>query len=250
MRIICLMLTVALLGAAAAPVPPASPATDRLAELLGSWTCRDGANAPSTLTFSRDRDAIVAVDRRTLADRTFGETQRYRFDAFKETWQVEGRAFTGSAPPWTGSEWNVVGSTTYSNFGGGSTQAPRTIRYVRVGDGPLYRGAPDEGPARVNGVVCALGTVPPDAALCPAKRVGAMSLSVSEPGMVYGERGRAEVMVSLDAESHVVGTRIASSTNAALNMSALQSARKSTFRTAYVDCHAVPAEYLFSLDWS
>jgi hypothetical protein len=253
MRVIYLILAVALLGAAPCPQPSSSPATeDRFPELLGSWTCHDGANVVSTLAFSRDRDAIVATDRRTIADMTFGETQRYRFDASKGLWQIEGRrpsvSFSGSAPPWTGTEWDVVGTTTFSYAIGGSTQDPRTIRYVRVGDGPLYRGAPGDGPGRVNGVVCALGNVPPDPALCPASRVAAMTLRVAEPGMAYGERGRVEIAVTLDADSHVVGTRVASSTNSSLNRIFEQAARRSTFRTEYRDCHPVPSEYLFTVE--
>jgi hypothetical protein len=253
MRVVCLFLTVALLGAAAAPVPPASPATDRLAELLGSWTCRDGANVPSTLTVSRDHDAIVAAEQKALLPDgpSYVETQRYQFDAAKGTWQVEASRpyvhFSGSAPPWTDVEWNVAGTWTYTNAAGGVvSRAPRAIRYVRAGDGPLYRGTPDDGPARVNGEVCVPGSAPPDVALCPAAGVPATTLHVVAPGMTYGETGLVQVIISLDADSHVVGTRVASSTNRSLNRNAEDIARRSTFRTKYRNCHPVPADYLFS----
>jgi hypothetical protein len=254
MRVICLILTVALLGAAADPVPSANRATDRLAELLGSWTCRDGANVPSTLSVTRDRDTIVAAEQKALTPGSpeVVETQRYRFDAANGVWHVEGERpyvhFSGSAPPWTGTEWNVSGTWTYTNaLGGIVSEASRAIRYARAGDGPLYRGTPDDGPARVNGEVCVPGGAPPDPALCPAADVPATTLHVVAPGNTFGETGLVQILISLDADSHVVGTRVASSTNRSLNRNAEDIARRSTFRTEFRNCHPVPAEYLFSI---
>jgi hypothetical protein len=125
-------------------------------------------------------------------------------------------------------------------------RVPRTIRYARDGAGPLYRGTPD-GPSGVSGEVCAPGSTPPDAALCPAKDVAAMTLRAMEPD-AGGERGRVEVLVSLDADSHVVDAHVASSTNPGLNRVAEISARRSVYRTAYHDCRPVPSQYLFSVE--
>jgi len=247
----CLLLTIALLGAADAPLPASSPAADRLATLLGSWTCRDGANVVSSLAVSRDRDAIVAAERKPIPDGpTVTETQRFRFDAAKAAWQVEGdglyRHFSGTAPSWTGTEWNVTGTWTFTNaFGGIVNRAPRAIRYVRAGDGPLYRGTPDDGPARVDGEVCVPGNAPPDTALCPAAETPATTLHAAPPGYMIGETGSVYVLVSLDADSHVTTARISSSTNPSLNRAADEIARRSTYRTQYRNCHPVPAEYLF-----
>ena len=62
-----------------------------------------------------------------------------------------------------------------------------------------------------------------------------------------GIAGRVEVLVSLDADSHVVATKVRSSSSAILNASALTAARNSTYRTRIVDCVPVAADYVFSV---
>jgi TonB family protein len=255
MRVLSVVLAVALAGAAPSPLLAASSAgDDRLASLLGTWSCRDGANVPSTLTFSRERDAIVAKEAKVGPN---GEpstgTQRYRFDAAAGRWTVDDHLsayadFHGTAPPWTGTEWNVEGTMTY-RFAGMPSQRPRTIRYVRVGDGTLYRGNPDDRAGnRVSGEVCALGSVPPDPALCPAKTLPAMTVAAVQPFGAAGQSGTVSVRVTLDADSHVTGATVASSTNPALNADALAAARASRFRTEFRDCRPVPSAYLFTVE--
>jgi TonB family protein len=62
-----------------------------------------------------------------------------------------------------------------------------------------------------------------------------------------GISGRVEVVVSLNADSRVVGTKIRSSASAILNPSALAAARNSTYQTRIVDCVPVAADYIFSV---
>jgi hypothetical protein len=255
MRAAASLLAVALLGAAASPEPAATTGGDRFPGLLGTWTCRDGVNALSTLTFSRDGDSIAGTERKPQPDGSTSVTiQRFRFDPVKARWQIDDRtlsyaAFSGSAPPWTGTEWNVAGIATITYPGtSGATRTPRAFRYVRAGEGTLYRGVPDDASsARVNGEVCAPGSAPPDAGLCAAGRVSAVALHAAEP-VVPPERGNVQVHVQLDADSRIVATRIAASTNPLLNASAMRAARASTFRTEYRDCRPVPSDYLFSME--
>lgn len=253
MRVVSIVLAAALVGAAPSPLLAASPENDRVAGLLGTWSCRDGVNAASTLTFTREGDAIVAKDVKTSpSGETSTDTQRYRFDAGAGRWIVDDypsaySEFHGAAPPWTGTEWNVDGTMTY-RYATAPSQRPRTIRYVRIGDGTLYRGAPDDAAGnRVNGEVCAFGSAPPDPALCPAKSVPAITVAAVEPPLPRGERGFVQVRISLDAESHVTAATVESSTNPALNSGAVAAARGARFRTEYRDCHPVPSEYLFSV---
>ena len=62
-----------------------------------------------------------------------------------------------------------------------------------------------------------------------------------------GIGGRVEVIVSLDAQSHVVATKIRRSASAILNPSAIAAARTSTYQTRVVNCVPVAADYIFSV---
>lgn len=253
MRVICLILTAALLGAAPPPLPGASPGDDRVAGLIGTWTCRDGVNAVSTLTVSRERDAIVAKEVKPAPNgQSSTDTQRYRFDAAGGRWTVDDypsgySEYHGTAPPWSDSEWNVDGTMTVY-YGGNPSRSPRALRFVRGADGVLYRGEADDASAhRVAGEVCALGGMPPDPALCPAARFPATTLHAAPPQLPPGERGTVNVRVSLDADARVTGASVASSTNPAMNAGAVAMARDTQFRTEYRDCRPVPSEYIFTV---
>jgi TonB family protein len=65
-----------------------------------------------------------------------------------------------------------------------------------------------------------------------------------------GIQGQVQVVVSLDADSRVIGTRIQSSPSAVLNAAALAAARQSTFQTAIRDCRPVPGDYLYTVDFT
>jgi hypothetical protein len=57
-----------------------------------------------------------------------------------------------------------------------------------------------------------------------------------------GIQGTVQVVVSLDADSKVVGTRIQASPSAILNGAALSAARQSTFQTEIRDCKPIATD--------
>ena len=65
-----------------------------------------------------------------------------------------------------------------------------------------------------------------------------------------GIQGTVQVVVSLNADSKVVGTRIQTSPSAILNSAALSAARQSTFQTEIRDCKPIAADYIFSVDFT
>ncbi len=256
MRSFVVLLAAVLLGATPGPAPTGGPAGDHLTALVGTWTCRNGANVISSLTFRVDRDAIVADERN--ADFSFGRvlTQRFRRDGSTGAWHVDERnspnvAFAGSGAPWSRDSWTVNGVLTRS-YDGSSTHDPRSIRYVRVDDDTFYRGVPDDRSASgVRGEVCARGDAPPDPSLCPARDVPGVTLHAVEPDWRSSSRaaGIVHVLVSLDAESRIVATKVQSSSDPQLTGPSLDAARRSTFRTAFHDCRPVPSEYTFSVQY-
>ncbi len=62
--------------------------------------------------------------------------------------------------------------------------------------------------------------------------------------------GTVQVIVSLDANSNVTGTKIQSSPSAILNSAALSAARQSRFQTEIRDCKPIAADYIFSVDFT
>lgn len=90
---------------------------------------------------------------------------------------------------------------------------------------------------------------------CAHPNVNATLLHSVEPATPpvarqQGIGGAVQVVVSLDAESHIVGTRIQTSPSAILNAPALAAARESTFQTEIRDCKPVPSEYIFTVDFT
>lgn len=65
-----------------------------------------------------------------------------------------------------------------------------------------------------------------------------------------GISGEVQVVVALDASSHITGTRILSSPSQVLNNAALQAARQSTFKTRVRNCVPEAAEYVFLVDFT
>jgi outer membrane biosynthesis protein TonB len=62
--------------------------------------------------------------------------------------------------------------------------------------------------------------------------------------------GTVQIVVSLDAQSRIVATRVASSPSALLNAAALAAARGSQFRTGIHNCEPVAADYIFSVEFT
>jgi hypothetical protein len=65
-----------------------------------------------------------------------------------------------------------------------------------------------------------------------------------------GITGLVHVLVSLDATSRILMTRIGSSPSALLNSVSIAAARQSVYQTAVVDCRPVPSAYDFVVSFS
>jgi outer membrane biosynthesis protein TonB len=90
---------------------------------------------------------------------------------------------------------------------------------------------------------------------CARPNVAATTLRPMEPdppglAQQLGISGVVQVVVSLDAQSRVVGTRIQSSPSTVLNAAALFAARGSQFRTEVKNCEPIAADYVFSVDFT
>lgn len=90
---------------------------------------------------------------------------------------------------------------------------------------------------------------------CSRPNVPATTLHALEPetpamAAQQGISGTVNVVVSLDAQSRVVATRIQSSPSALLNQPALNAARGSQFRTEVKNCEPVAADYIFAVEFT
>lgn len=90
---------------------------------------------------------------------------------------------------------------------------------------------------------------------CARPNVPASTLHAVEPDMPpmaqqQGVTGVVQVVVSLDATSHVTSTKVQSSPSVLLNQAALSAARQSTFQTEIRNCQAIAADYIFSVEFS
>ncbi|HYW53750.1 MAG TPA: energy transducer TonB [Dongiaceae bacterium] len=90
---------------------------------------------------------------------------------------------------------------------------------------------------------------------CARPNVPATTLRALEPdtpplAAQQGISGTVQVVVSLDAQSRIAGTRIQTSPSAVLNAAALAAARGSQFRTEVRNCEPVAADYIFSVDFT
>lgn len=84
----------------------------------------------------------------------------------------------------------------------------------------------------------------------PATTVRAVEPDTPQIAQQQNISGTVEVIVSLDANSNVTGTRIQSSPSAILNSAALSAARQSKFQTQIRDCKPIPADIIYSVDFS
>jgi TonB family protein len=90
---------------------------------------------------------------------------------------------------------------------------------------------------------------------CARPNVPATTLRPMEPdtpplAVQQGISGTVQVVVSLDAQSRITGTRVQSSPSAVLNAAALAAARGSQFRTEVRNCEPVAADYIFSVEFT
>ena len=84
----------------------------------------------------------------------------------------------------------------------------------------------------------------------PATTVHALEPDTPAMAAQQGISGTVGVVVSLDAQSRIVATRVQSSPSALLNGAALAAARGSQFRTEVKNCEPVAADYLFSVEFT
>ncbi|MEA2785879.1 MAG: Gram-negative bacterial TonB protein C-terminal [Candidatus Eremiobacteraeota bacterium] len=108
------------------------------------------------------------------------------------------------------------------------------------------------------GNVCAQEITPrptPTTPACAQPNVPARTIRAVEPdtpalAAQQGIHGVVQVVVSIDADSHVVGARIMSSPSAVLNQAAITAARQSTFQAQIRGCQPIAADYIFSVDFA
>ena len=94
----------------------------------------------------------------------------------------------------------------------------------------------------------------PTTPTCARPNVPARVLRAIEPdtpalAAQQGIHGTVQVIVSLDADSHVAGARIMSSPSAVLNQAAMNAARQSTFQAQIRGCQPIAADYIFSVEF-
>lgn len=82
---------------------------------------------------------------------------------------------------------------------------------------------------------------PGSPAVCVVADLPAVALTAGDPDVPWpgAESGTVQVLVSLDADSKIVSTRIVSSPSVLLSASAVSVARRSTFHTALRTCRPV-----------
>ncbi len=243
MRSLGLLLAIALLGASP---PPAVRAADRVAELAGTWTCRNPRGGLSTVVYRVDPNGVTV-------DETGSASARLATGAFYPApgggWQVDRNTsfsrFSGFGPAWTGDAWAITDSQKHGT----------EIRYERIDDRTLKRTFSISDRAPYAGEICAKGASAPDPALCAVADVPATVLRPMEPdppvaAMQNRISGMVKVLVSLDADGRVVDATIEKSDAAVLNAASLTAARQSTYQPALHDCKPVPSRYTFAVEYS
>jgi hypothetical protein len=246
------VLASALLGASPAPSPTgAAAAADRVPELTGTWTCRTAYGFPGRLTASTDHDALVVVDEARYPTQTRARHERYRRDA-AGGWRAESDddyGFAGTGPAWTGASWRLDGVLRSRRT---ETSTTAHVLYERPDEATLRVTRWTSNPSALPDVqLCRRGAVPPDPSICIVADLPPIALSVADPvPPPYGTGGgTVHVVVSLDADSKVRSVVIRSSPSFELNASALDAARRTTYRTGLHDCRPVASDYLFTIEY-
>ena len=83
----------------------------------------------------------------------------------------------------------------------------------------------------------------------PARVVESAPAVTPEMAEQQGIAGQVQVVVSLDANSNIVGARLFSSPSAVLNQAALAAARQSVFQTEIRDCRPLAADFVFLVNF-
>ena len=125
---------------------------------------------------------------------------------------------------------------------------------------PAAPGSP--GPAAIDAPPAAPPPTPtptphptPTPLSCARPNVAPATLRAAAPdtpsmAQQQGISGVVQVVVSLDTQSRIVGTRVQSSPSTLLNQAALNAARDSQFRTEIKNCEPVAADYIFTVDFT
>jgi hypothetical protein len=246
----CALFPLALL--AATPAPPAAvpgwPPGDHVEALAGTWSCRTVEGVIVHASGSRDGDTLTVHNEVTRAGKTSSYEDVYMFDPPLARWHVQTGlgGFGGGAAPWTDESWTVEGENgdrvavrvTHELLPGGDFR--RTFAYDN-GNGGWFPYSVER---------CTRGSTPPAADACIAKFYPATTLEAGTQdafGSTSLGGGTVYVVVSLDAGSRIVATRVQSSPNPQLNQLALAQTRRSRFRTAIVNCKPVAADYIFGV---
>jgi TonB family protein len=141
--------------------------------------------------------------------------------------------------------------------GGGPVEpsSPAAREPGGIGDGPAPAvagpedrlakpAAPDPTPQPTpTPLSCTRPDIPPATIRAVAPETPALAVQ-------QGITGTVVVVVSLDAQSRIVATRIASSPSAVLNGAALAATRGSQFRTEVKNCAPRAADYTFSVEFT
>jgi hypothetical protein len=253
LHLVAVVVASALVGASPRAVAAGGPAGDRVADLKGEWNCRTEYGYPGRLTVGAVGDALVVADETRYPSTTRTRHERYRRDAASGDWRAESDddyGFEGRGPAWTGDAWRLDGVMRSRSTG---TSVDAHLLYERRDDGMLRVSRWTSNPSAARYVeLCRRGGVPPDPSTCVVPNLPAIALTAGEPDVPWlgSESGSVQVAVSLDADSKIVSTAIASSPSVSLSAAALSVARRSTFHTAQRDCRKVPSQYLFTVDFN
>jgi TonB family protein len=257
MRSLAVLLGVALFGVSPEPspslsFPPADAVPDRVMQLMGTWSCRNGYGLISKLTYRPQADGFVSTRVVNVPNGRRGTfTRVFRKDP-DGGWYIEAAARQRNVPepgsprremvpPWTGETWTV--RTTYG-----------TERFA-FADANTLRLSDDDGGAVSLREICLRGETPPDPSTCITPELPTVVWQAVEPDspvLAQQQRvhGTVRVRVMLDAASHVVGASVIESPSAMLNAAAVAAARRSVYLTARHECKPVPSEYVFAVDFN
>lgn len=245
--------------AAAAPVgaqsAPSTEHIDRSVMLAGRWTCRTAFGARTRHVGTL---AGATLDIRNDVQPAGGGAYRlddvYRYDDVSDQWYATfgaGSPFAVDAvgPRWTQTDWELRG---YDRAGRAAL-----VRFEALPDGTLRRTflrsarqRPDRWSA-YSAELCAAGDDGPPAGACivpdmPANTIFGAPVDMRDVPL-QAPRGTVQVVVTLDADSQIVSTAVASAPSVYLIPPALRAARASRFHTVIRDCRPEAGRYIFSV---
>jgi hypothetical protein len=246
-----LLTSLALAMATLGPELPAEAQADPLGALAGHWTC--------------SRPGRPAAQRSIFMLRTTGPAEELfeREDAvepdgspsvsFERITRQGAEGATVSAVEGTGTA--KLDERAALRFTGRSFDdaAPFGLTYALAGD--TLRRTATRGTATIDEERCTREPDKPIPATCERPDAPAITLHALEPSypaeaIATNASGLIQVRVVLDDRSNVVWADILRSTTPVFNTEAVRAARGSTYRTALHDCRPVPAQYVFSVDFS